>query len=320
MITVTYKVQAKAPWLNRLIQFFDELSPDGPLLAQVMQRVMVYGILRSVRTQFLAKQSKAFRVDIKGKETLAERAMNTLTMQKNSRALETAYRGLDAAVMSGKADKVAKAHERIRRAEARVRGKMTGSARFDGAKTSVSKLTETRNARELRQAELTGRLRLGAITGAMMRQRMLMLLRLLTSPEGMSEPMVRGNTVSIGAAPRAYIDLLETPTATVLLSGQRSTSPFKVLWRHLEFGSGVYASKAQAKLLGETPSSGRFKKADGSWLYGRPGASGEGGLRVLGTMPMHFLWSSDGTPNPLHHRAALVEFDKAMKAITPKLR
>lgn len=319
MKTVKLTLKAKAPWLNRLIKFVDELSPDGPLLAKVMKRVMIYGILRSVRTQFLAKQNNALRVSIESKATLMERAADTLSERRNARALETAYRGLDSAVMTGRAEKIKLAHDRIRRAENRVRGKYRGTVRYDGTKTSVSKLTQARNERELRVAELTGRLRLGAITGAMMRQRMLMLLRLLTSPEGVSDPIRSEWGVSIGAAPRAYINLLETPSATVLLSGKRSSSPFKVLWRHLEFGTGVYSSKHQSRLLGETPGGGRFKQSDGSWLYGRPGANGDGGLRVLGAMPMHFLWNAEGVPHPLHYRAALVEFDKAMQAITPKL-
>lgn len=319
MRTVKFKLKAKAPWLNRLIKFVNELSPDGPLLAQVMKRVMIYGILRSVRSQFLAKQNNAFRVNIENKQSVKERAEDTVALHRNTRALETAYRGLESAVVSGRADKIAKAHDRIRRAEARVRGRYRGSVVYNGESIGMSKLTQARNEREMRAAELTGRLRLGAITGAMMRQRMLMLLRLLTSPEGVSDPMRSEWGVSIGAAPKAYIDLLETPSATVLLSGRRSSSPFKVLWRHLEFGAGVSASKRQAQLLGETPSSGRYKQSDGSWLYGRPGEGGQGGLRVLGTLPMHFLWNAEGVPHPLHYRAALVEFDKAMQAITPKL-
>lgn len=311
MKVIRYRLTARAPWITPLQRFVEALQPGGSALVYVMRRVLIFGILRSVRKVFLSQQQKAFDIQVKHRGTLSERREATHAAAVFKRKLSDAYAALDKAVVSGSGARIKRAQAQLRRVEERIE------------RVSKADLTKDRNERESRLAALSGRLRLGTIVGAMMRQRVLEVLEYLTSPVYVDDHIVSANTTTIGTAPRELLDLKETPTASVLLTGRRSSSKYKTLWRHLEFGTGIDAVPAavQARAAGATPTgSGRFKNLDGSWQYGRQGMTSSGGLTVLGTKPMNFLWTMKGKPLALHEEAARLEFFNVMDTMTPRLR
>jgi hypothetical protein len=100
--------------------------------------------------------------------------------------------------------------------------------------------------------------------------------------------------VGVGWGPMDAVEKVKTPTNR----GKPTKSPYTTMWKQLEFGTGVWAVKLGGP---HARTSGRYKFADGSWVYGRvrrrSGAiSGYRGLRLIGTQPGSFLWDTDGTP------------------------
>lgn len=79
---------------------------------------------------------------------------------------------------------------------------------------------------------------------------------------------------------------------------QPSMSPHGTLWRHMEFGTGVFA--AYKPLLGHKVVATDFKEADGTWHYGhKEGISGRwSGLHFLGSRPGNIILDERGAPFP----------------------
>ena len=83
----------------------------------------------------------------------------------------------------------------------------------------------------------------------------------------------------LGVGPLSVLDAIETPSATPELRGHATTSQFNILWRHLEFGTGVYSSL-------QVNRGSPFKDADGTWWYG----PGKGfALHLRGSKPLGAL-------------------------------
>lgn len=83
-------------------------------------------------------------------------------------------------------------------------------------------------------------------------------------------------TIKLGVGHIATLDQIETPSATE----GGSASPFNILWRHLEFGTGVYA---RPQPNGGSP----FRLASGGWWYGaRKGDA----LNLRGSQGVHALY------------------------------
>lgn len=295
-MTVIARVQltAKAPWIDKFQKMVDDFSPGGALFVTVLQRTMVRGILSAVRKRFFEQMHHALQVSMLDKEG-GERIGKLIEAKSELRRLKEAYRALDTAMLSGKQSKMKAAQARLEKAQQAVVDRY--------AERKGSRLTEARNAR-------MQRMRLGVITGQLMRQRMMRVLEYLTASTYVSTPQVSGDTTAIAAGAHRFLNMIETPSATVTLTGVRSKSKFKTLWRHLEFGSGVAAK----------PAPDGYRPPKVAWLYGRPGESGEGGLRVLGTKPMSFLWTDALTPAiPAQGTIVQTVFEEAMGKLIPKL-
>lgn len=285
-------VSANAPWLKPFQEMVDGFSPGGQLYAEVLKRTMVKGILQAVRAKFFATMHHAVQVSIEGK-TKNERIGKLVEAKNEVSNLKLAYRALDSAILKGNQSKIRAAQQRIAKAQNKI------VERY--ARSKGGSLTEKRNL-------LESNLRLGLITGQLMRQNMLRVLQLLTASTNLKLD-VYANATTLSAGAKRFLDVIETPSATVALSGERSKSRHKILWRHLEFGSGEKAKPAPD-----------FSPKKIPWFYGRPGDSHTGGLKVIGTNPMSFLWTPTLQPaTPAAGSVIQTVFEDAMLQVIPKL-
>lgn len=100
----------------------------------------------------------------------------------------------------------------------------------------------------------------------------------------------------IGEIP-ALNDLDPTPS----WAAGGSKSAFNVMWRHLEFGTGVYSKLPSAN------SDSKYSETDGSWWFGKKRGQG---LHLRGSLPGNFLRTTSGLP----YEADAIRFDNVFGA------
>lgn len=293
-ITITYE----APWIDPLHNFFEGLQPGGAVLRKALRRVMIYGLLRSIRKSFMSNLTKAMDLSVVARNRNRRRE-NVLRNTRVSRLLRLAYERLDEAVVSGNAKGADSARQRIASIERIARSGTEKAVFAQGAGTKMRVLS------------------LSALTSAMMRERAMKVLDLLTNPSYVRDE-VRGDTFIVGAGRLVDLENIKTPSATERLTSNDSDTRYNVLWRHLEFGTGVLASKA--KLPGHDTSSGggRYKNADGTWWYGKSDNFADGGIQIRGSSPLHALWGPNGIRLASHQTAAQAELERAIAEYAPR--
>lgn len=102
-----------------------------------------------------------------------------------------------------------------------------------------------------------------------------------------SDPQATPDGFVLGIGPLQQLNSVRTPSHGEITKGKPTRSRYTVLWRQLEFGTGVFA-KPQPRAVAT-----RTKEPDGSWWYG---AQAGQGLHLLGTRPGNFLRQASGLP------------------------
>lgn len=296
-VTITYK----APWIDSLHNFFEGLQPGGAVLRRALRRVMIYGLLRSIRKTFMSNLTKAMDLSVVAK-TRNERRARLLQSTRTSRLLRIAYERLDDAVLSGNSKRADAARQRIATIE-RI-------GREHAAKNEHVAVTAGSGTR----ARIMS---LSALTGALMRERAYKVLDLLTNPSYVQDEM-RGDTFVVGSGRHGPLDSVKTPSATGYLTSNPTVTRYNVLWRHLEFGTGMYASRPNLPGHDTYSGGGRSKNADGTWWYGRSDNFADGGIQVRGSSPLHALWGPNGIQLASHHAAAQAELERAILEYAPR--
>ena len=93
-----------------------------------------------------------------------------------------------------------------------------------------------------------------------------------------------GHAITLGIGPlngAGGLNSIETPSYSVYRRGKTTRSPFRILWKQLEYGSGAFARPKQYK---------------SSWWYGRGFGGKAGGLHIRGSHGGHFLRAASGLP------------------------
>lgn len=103
----------------------------------------------------------------------------------------------------------------------------------------------------------------------------------------------KGNSMLVGAGALKDVESIATPSATPKVWGRESGSPYQVLWRQLEYGTGNFADMAY---VNRRTRGGGTGLGDRSWEYPVPlgEMSGDGQpfvihIRFGGSEPMHVL-------------------------------
>lgn len=138
---------------------------------------------------------------------------------------------------------------------------------------AAAKLRDTRDA--LRQAAA---LRAGTFQEVMQLITDQRLIQISREPNSM--------TASIGNI--GTLDKIESPSATPILTGKSSTSPYGILWRQMEWGTGALRKPAPFAVF---PT--RFTSSEG-WWYGKK--LPYRGIHFRGTQPGNFLRDATGLP------------------------
>jgi hypothetical protein len=101
-----------------------------------------------------------------------------------------------------------------------------------------------------------------------------------------------GKGVLLGFGHTPTLQRIKTPTH----AGYPTTSPYNIMWRQLEYGTGYYAVQAGGPYA-RTSGEWKIGSPSGSWWYGRRGLrGGMTGVHLLGTRPGSFLRDASGIP------------------------
>lgn len=308
--TVVATIRLQGPSLDPLIAWLEQLGPTGTVMPQVLREAVVLGLLRKIRERFLRTADKALKVRYRASAdpdgvstTRGAKAMTTLQRLR----LYAAYRRLDEAMISKGPQEQARARAALQRAQNRYLTQLQTTGELASMRSKKQELIDDANDVP----------RIGAIVSGLMQQRQLQVLRLLTSPSQVQMTMNEYGNATAVIGNMMALEAVETPSASPIISAKgrlTSLSPHKTLWRHMEFGTGVY-KRLSNKLnpVKKTP----FQNPDGSWYYGK---GRRAGLQVLGSEPMRFLYANDqGGLFDEDVKALLEAFAAAMERSAPKL-
>lgn len=237
----------------------------------ILKLVIIESLFAAYRTQFAARLGVMLN-PIKGTGQISEAKRLVLIDRKLN--LEDRMRALEDEIASGSGTATA---DQVRRQEnLAVRLQQVGAAFTggdipgiitlrDGSPSKIAGLTETGKERQgpgsAPSTGFSGRVAsvLNTFTGR---------LKTLNSGKG---------TISIGFGSIKALEAIKTQP--------KSKSPMNVLWRQLEFGTGIFAKKAGHTI--EVPRrEGLTKLGDGSWKWG--------GLHLLGAHAGNWLRSQTG--------------------------
>lgn len=276
-------------WISKIHNFAEALKPGGAVVVRLLRTVLVFGLLQRIRQRFMANLRLAMEMSVAG-ASLDERFREKVTGGRSVAKLELAYKKLDSAVMSASSKRITKAQAEVDRA--------VSSALNTMAKQQESVLKK-RMSLSQRSRETAGKLNylqrkagmvdlgLGAVAGGLFRQRAMMVLELMTAATSISAVSVSDQGTTIGAGNMNAVESVITPSATQSLMGVQSRSTRRVLWRQLEFGTGVYAKKQPGVSTASSP----YTRGD-KWLYGYKDkrTDSDRGVYAFGTQPMNFLF------------------------------
>lgn len=233
------------------------------MAVKLFERAVLQSVVVNVRRRFLANATKALemkvlRQDGKVVQNSPRERMNDVKAQAQ---LSAALAALNEAQFEGADEEEIDAlRERTLKLGERLRDRM-------GRDTSGRKVGH----------------RLSQISGNNFRRMMLRLLGLIVDAQFVKGER-SGGKITVGVAPTYWLDQLETPSATIALTGMPTTSKYRSFWRQLEFGTGSRRSAAKDRLNpGVRPPA--------NWWYGR---RIKASLLLEGTLPMNFLTDNAG--------------------------
>jgi hypothetical protein len=295
------KFTAEAPWIQPMINYFASLEPGGIVARRVLQRALIYGVLRSIRRVYMARLHNALTMSIVSTTRTGRRADN-FSISERMESLRKAHESMDEAVLSGNQDRIKAAARRLNTVDRAI---------------AQNGLEPDKRLTKLSLKAMS----LSALTSALMRDRALQVLDFLTNAQYVKSPVMENGNMSISAGRVDQLDQIKTPSATDALLQRPTDSEYDIMWRQLEFGTGVRASNAKVMGQNIVKGSGTYKNADGSWWYGPPrNATGkpQAGLLVQGNSPMHALWGPSGVTHAQHYIAAQIALNAAMEDLAPR--
>lgn len=254
------------------------------LVVKLFEKAVVQTVVANIRRRFLANATKALEMKVLEQNGLKVQVsprerMNDVDLQAK---LSAAFEDLNEAQFEGAdEDRIDQLRERTLKLGERLRDRM-------GQDTRGKQLGH----------------RLSQLSGNNFRRMMLRLLALIVDAQFVKGER-SGSGITVGVGPTYWLDQLETPSATMALTGLPTRSKYRSFWRHLEFGTGARRSAAKDKLNPGT-------RPPGTWWYGR---RQKASLLLEGTLPMNFLTDSAGQMYPEDMNALAKALTKALDDI-----
>lgn len=259
--TIRVKFRFKATGFEEAASRLRRLFERNDLVMQMLKVAVIRSIVVNIRGRFIANMTKALEMKVleqSGKPVAIsprERLQDVAAQQRLANAFANLNKaqseGASEEIINGLRDRVMAAGERLRESL----GKTAQGTPYG------HKLSER--------------------AGNQFRRMMVRMLALLADAQLVGVERSQSG-VMIGVGPMQWLDQLETPSATMALTGLPTGSRFRSFWRHLEFGTG-----AKRKVAGNAWGAGRSP----TWWYGR---RKKGSLLLEGTLPMNFLTDDNG--------------------------
>jgi hypothetical protein len=240
-IRLRVRIAADFTGLDRLQAALTDLTDNPVMLERLLQQAVADTLLESWRKRFL------------------DRLPDALNMERVSESRSPAT-GPELALAR---QTLAEASREL--TQAQLDGQTTASAKRKVAKAerALMKVTAPRGGP-------------GALSTGQFRPLALQVLRVLSEVSASTQ----GDTVSIGLGHLPTLEAIKTPSATPMLTGHDTGSAFNTLWKHLEFGTGAYASNRAWNAGAPT------RLASGGWWYGpRKGF----GIQLKGSKGVHAI-------------------------------
>jgi hypothetical protein len=254
MRTVRLRAKIKAKFSKELEDEFRRLSAlvENPALVhKLVKAAAAETLLAAYRKRFLANFSDTLNMQRSGKPRGTP--SDTKGLRRTKEAVETLAQDITAAELAGHA--TGGLEKQLRKAEER--------------------LVEAYD-KQFGNSDLS--------TG-MFRPLALQVLGLLTTMAKAGE-QATDSSFSLGIGHIPTLEAIKTPSATPFLTGNATRSPMNMLWRHLEFGTGMYAARVSNE-------GSKHKTQGGGWWFGpRPGK----GLHLKGSKGVHALFDARGVP------------------------
>lgn len=279
MSTIEVEVQVEFRPGRRFLAFQDaifRLSQDKQFLGELVAEVARESILKAIAERFLAKEADMTNTEKVGggtsdKVTMARLAVSVRGLQRELNELAQGGQKLTESQTSQKE----KLLTRIKKLHARMWGSGNAKTAAGDEIDPTSGLAIAAGAK-------------GSLSTGQFKVRMLQLYTMLANPARIAfQPTSDGVVVGIGNT--SMMNTVRTPSHGELEGKKRpTTSDFTVMWRQLEFGSGIYA-KGGKRVKGPTKSKG----GGGRWWYG---PAIDSGVQLRGARPGNFFTMTDGSP------------------------
>lgn len=228
-------VRVEGFWSNsseKKIELLGQIAERPTRLSRMLRKVVSETFLDELRKSFLRDLPQA--LNMQTESVTSPRKSNT----PQEHELASAYNDLHDAMFSDK-----------------------GAPAVAEARASVEKKTEVYHK------SLSGGYAQSSLSSGLFRYRALEIMRLLTDAKLMRTSATE-TSVSVHIGDFEKIEKIKTPSATqYILHKGHTPSPYDTLWRHLEFGTGVYGQDPEHKSEG--------------WRYGRIFFIGSPGMHTL---------------------------------------
>jgi len=286
VIRVSFKMKTEG--FTEAMRKLEAVSSAQAVLVKAVERAVVRSIVVNIQRRFVANMSKALEMKVlveNGNEVNPQIKERYRDVKLRNR-LAKSMRLLNEAQLDGRYE----AAERIRKSVVGIGEQLRQSLGKD------KKGKRTYKSHKFSQ-----------MAGNRFRRQLIALLGLLTDASLVQARAVEG-MITVGVGPLQLLERLETPSATMALTGFPTQSRFRTFWRHVEFGTGARRSTAKDRV-------NRPVNPPDNWWYGtRPGRN----MLLAGTAPMNFLTNARGelyaSDTMLLARELTKELDALLKA------
>lgn len=225
-----------------LVARIEALISDPAIIGRILRAAVAETILRNIRNRFIRDLPNALEMEKEsGGGGIRKRQRKTEEMAHVKRA----YEALQEAQQTGDTAGIAAAHTRLMEVRDSFVKSLNRSAYGHHPELTPSTLS-------------TGKFRPYALR----------VLNLMTAAN-LIQVTADGNGIHVGAGNEPLLRQIQTPSATPKLTKHETFSRYATMWRHLEFGTGMYAKGDPAG--GDNKPATRYNENlhGGRWYYDR---------------------------------------------------